>query len=164
MKKKRKTYGKTAKQWDNLYNKYKEPLKYQRGITKLTKSEFKEAWFNRNPGETVKDLIKQTRNESLYSQYKREYKKTEKKGFVLADILSEKAFEQQFSEYGTIKELTEGQLFVSKKQSKNWVEHAKKLGINLKESDALAMNEKYDLFWDAISALGGWEVAFEYGA
>lgn len=159
---KRKSYGKTAKQWDNLYNKYKKELKGQRGLSKLNKTEFKQAWVNRSKGTTVSDLVKQTRKEDVYTKYEREYSRAEARGIQLGSKLSKRAFDQEFGEYRNTKDLVESQFFVSRKQAENWMKHAQKLGIEANITDFFKINKKHDEFWAAIEARGGWEEAFEY--
>lgn len=159
---KRKSYGKTAKQWDILYNKYKNKLKGQRGLSKLNKTEFKQAWVNRAKGTTVSDLVQQTRKEDMHIRYEREYLRAEIRGVQLGAKLSKKAFEQEFGEYRNVKDLVESQFFVSRKQAENWKKHAEKLGIEVNITDFFKINEKHDEFWAAIEARGGWEEAFEY--
>lgn len=159
---KRKSYGKTTKQWDILYNKYKNKLKGARGLSRLNKTEFKQAWINRSKGTTVSDLARQTRKEDIHIRYEREYSRAETRGIQLGAKLSKKAFEQEFGEYRNVKDLVESQFFVSRKQAENWKEHAQKLGIEVNITDFFKINEKHDEFWAAIEARGGWEEAFEY--
>ena len=160
---KRKSYGKTTKQWNQLYNKYKSKLKGQRGISRLNKTEFKQAWINRSKGTTVSDLVQQTRKEDTYIGYEREYSRAEKRGVQLGAKLSRKAFEQQFSEYRNIKDLIESQFFVSRKQAENWVKHAQRIGLkDININDFFKENNKSTEFWSKIEELGGWEAAFEY--
>ena len=162
MAKKRKSYGKTTKQWDILYNKYKSKLKGERGLNRLNKTEFKQAWTNRSKGTTVSDLARQTRREDAYIGYEREYARAEARGIQLGAKLSKKAFQQESGEYRNTKDLVESQFFVSRKQAENWMKHAQKLGIEANITDFFKINERHDEFWAAIEALGGWEEAFEY--
>lgn len=164
MKKNRKpkSYGKTAKQWDTLYNRYKEGLRYQHGITRLTKTEFKEAWSKRGKKETIATLVEKTKTESLYSQYLRVREKNIKKGYASKKELSEKAFYSQIGEYNNnVKSFVEYESLITRKQAKNWSEHAAFLGMDVSIDDFRAMNDKYDAFWALVNSLGGWEVAFE---
>lgn len=176
MAKKRRTFGKTTKQWDNLYNKLKRELKGEHGVTRLTKTEFKEVWTKRPKGTTINDIARALRKEDEFKQYERKYSRLEKQGYGISNKLSETKFKQQLEEYKNLDELVEAHLFVSRKQAKNWKEHLEKmrnkyeeeleeLGIlDLNERDFLKSGEKHDLFWDFIDRHGGWNEVFEYGA
>lgn len=176
MRKKRRTYGKTAKQWDALYNRYKAQLKYERGLVKLNKSEFEKAWATRSEGTTIKDIVAQTRKDSLdpFKKYQILYKREERKGYKLSKILSEETFKEQVAEYGSVESVLQAHFEVSKRQVENWLEHLdilrKKHEKELEESGITKMtaadfykdNDKAAAFWALIDSLGGWEEAFEY--
>lgn len=164
MRKKTRKYGKTTKQWDNLYSRYKNELKGEHNITRMNKSEFIQTYINKDKKTSVSDIARKTRVEDKYTQYERLYGRAERRGIGLGAKLSERTFEQKLRQYDNIKNLLGKQQFISNKQAKIWSEHAKQVGFKLSELDFLRENENSSKFWQYIDAHGGWDEVFEYGS
>ena len=126
-KRKRRSYGKTTKQWDKLYRDYRSKLKGERGLVRLTKTEFKKIWSSRPEGTTIRDIAHGTRKEDEYSKYERKYQSYERSGYEMGKKVSKEAFAQQLEEYGSVESLIEFQRNVTKKQGETWMDHLKTL-------------------------------------
>ena len=174
---KRKTYrsfGKTTKQWNRLYESYKTKAKARglRLIDLVGKKDFKKTYseLKTSGSKNVnKTIVKDTKKLNEFEIYLKKYNIYKRKGYILGDVLSEEEYkvikESYASERNVPFAIAENSLFTSKLQAKNLKLHYDMLGLTkkAKTSDFYKNNEITEAFWSEIEARGGWDQAFNYG-